>query len=118
MNGIIHKRRLHNARALRVRAQVKGDRTKPRLHVFRSLQHISAQLIDDDAGKTLVSASEKDLQKAKGTKTERAQKLGELFGKKAVAAGFSRVVFDRGPYLYHGRIAAFAEAARHAGLKF
>ncbi len=101
----------------RVRATVKGLGDRPRLSVFRSVKHISAQIIDDRSGKTLVAATEFEA-KAKGTKTERAMAVGKLIASKAKTAKLSKVVFDRGGYRYHGRIKALADAARAEGLLF
>ena len=107
-------------RHLRIRKKVSGTTERPRLAVFRSLEHIYAQVIDDTAGQTLVAAStlDKDLRDAAGKKSELAAKVGALIGERAKAAGIERVVFDRGGYQYHGRIKALAEAAREAGLDF
>ena len=106
----------------RLRHHLNGTATTPRLAVFRSNKHIYAQIIDDTVGKTLVSAStlQKDV-KAELEKTnnvDAAAYLGTVLGKKAVEAGITEVVFDRGGYVYHGRVQALAEAAREAGLKF
>ena len=111
-----NKKRLK--RHKRVRAKISGTSERPRLCVYRSLQNIYVQIIDDTCGKTLVSASsvEKDFGSG-GTKDE-AKKVGELAAKRALEKGISDVVFDRGGYLYHGRIEALAEGAREAGLKF
>ena len=98
-----------------------GTPQRPRLAVFRSLQHIYAQVIDDEAGHTLAAAStvEPDLRsQAEGTKTERARLIGRTVAERARAKGIETVVFDRGGFLYHGRVAALADAAREAGLKF
>ena len=101
----------------RVRKVVSGTATRPRLSVFRSNKEIYAQLVDDVAGKTLAfSTSLKD--KAKGNKMEAAASIGKQIAEKAKSAGISEVVFDRGGYLYHGRVKSLAEAAREAGLKF
>lgn len=106
------------ARKRRIRAKVRGSSARPRMSVFRSLANISIQLIDDDAGKTIVSASTKEL-KAKGKKNmDIAKKLGELVAKKAKDAKITTVVFDRNAYKYHGRIKALADAAREGGLQF
>lgn len=105
-------------RGLRSRAKIHGSSAVPRLSVFRSLKHFTAQLIDDDAHRTLLAVSEKELKDEKGTKTDRARKLGELLGQKAKAAGVKRVVYDRGTSRYHGRIAAFAEGVRAQGISF
>ena len=104
----------------RVRAKVSGTKEIPRLNVFRSAKHISVQIIDDVTGTTLVSASsmDKDLKITNGGNIEAAKKVGELIAKRAKKAKISKVVFDRGGYLYHGRIQELAEGAREAGLKF
>lgn len=106
----------------RVRSRISGTAERPRLNVFRSLNHIYAQLIDDERGVTLVSASTLDPEirdQLKGlTKTEQAKKVGELVAKRALAAGITQVVFDRGGYPYHGRVKALAESSRAAGLVF
>jgi large subunit ribosomal protein L18 len=105
----------------RVRGRVSGTPQRPRLAVFRSLSHIYAQVIDDEAGRTLAAAStlDPDLRgKAEGTKTERAKLVGKAIGERAKARGIEAVVFDRGGFLYHGRVAAVANGAREAGLKF
>ena len=112
------KRAQSKRRAFRTRAKISGTNTRPRLSVFRSLKHISAQLIDDTSGKTLAAASDLKL-KAKGkTGMDLATAVGDEVAKKAKAAGIETVVFDKGPYLFHGRIKALAEAARAGGLKF
>ncbi len=103
-------------RHARVRKRVHGTPLRPRLSVFRSLNHIYGQIIDDDAGSTLASAS--DLNGAAGSKTERASAVGAELARAAQAAGISAVVFDRGGYRYHGRVRALAEAARAGGLDF
>ncbi|MBP3227900.1 MAG: 50S ribosomal protein L18 [Bacteroidaceae bacterium] len=100
----------------RVRNKISGTAARPRLSVFRSNKQIYAQVIDDVAAKTLVSASSLKLEKL--PKTEQAGKVGELVAEKALAAGISEVVFDRNGYLYHGRVKAVAEGARKGGLKF
>jgi large subunit ribosomal protein L18 len=109
-------------RHTRVRAKVKGTTARPRLNVFRSLHHIYAQVIDDEAGRTLASVStiEADLrpQLAGKKKTEQAQAVGAAIAERARAMGVTQVVFDRGGYKYHGRVKALAEAARAAGLEF
>lgn len=105
----------------RIRKIVNGAPTCPRLSVFRSNAQIYAQLIDDENGKTLVAASslEKEILEHTGlTKTQRAQAVGKLIATKAVAAGISQVVFDRGGNLYHGRVKSLADSAREGGLKF
>lgn len=103
-------------RKRRIRSRVIGTPERPRLSVYRSLRGISAQVIDDTAGKTLVSASTKEA-KAKMT-VEGAKKVGELIAKKAKDAGIAAVVFDRNAYQYHGRVKALAEGAREGGLQF
>ncbi|GMK48546.1 MULTISPECIES: 50S ribosomal protein L18 [Paenibacillus] len=109
-------------RHLRVRKKINGTVARPRLSVFRSAKHIYAQLIDDVQGVTLASASTVDKELAEaignGGSVEAARKVGELIAKRAQAKGVSQIVFDRGGYLYHGRIQALAEAAREAGLEF
>ncbi|AST94059.1 MULTISPECIES: 50S ribosomal protein L18 [Sutcliffiella] len=107
-------------RHARVRSKLSGTATRPRLNVFRSNQHIYAQLIDDTNSVTIVSASsvDKELSLENGGNVEAAQKVGELVAKRAVEKGIKSVVFDRGGYLYHGRVKALADAAREAGLEF
>jgi len=110
-----------NARArrhLRLRKKVVGTAERPRLVVTRSTRHMVAQVVDDAAGRTLVSAStlETDLRALDGDKTAKARKVGELVAERAKAAGISSVVFDRGGNKYHGRVAAVAEGAREGGL--
>ncbi len=104
----------------RVRSKISGTADKPRLSVFRSNKGIYAQLIDDKSGKTLAAASylDKDLAGSTGPKLEQSTAVGKAIADKAKAAGIENVVFDRGGYLYHGRIKALAEAAREGGLKF
>jgi large subunit ribosomal protein L18 len=101
----------------RVRVHVMGTSQRPRLAVFRSLNHLYAQLIDDGASRTIASASTVEL-KAKGNGMAQAQEVGKAIAAKAKAAGLNSVVFDRGGFLYHGRIKALADAAREAGLEF
>ena len=108
-------------RSRRVRHSLKrAARGRARLSVFRSSKHIYAQVIDDNAGRTVASAStlDKDLELEKGTDTAAAQAVGKLVAERAVKAGIKDVVFDRGGYLYHGRVKALADAAREAGLNF
>lgn len=107
-------------RKRRIRARVSGTQGCPRLSVFRGLKTCSVQLIDDEKGFTLASATEKELSKdqIKKTKTERARILGGLIAKKAQEKGITGVVFDRGGNAYHGRVRAVAEAAREGGLQF
>ncbi|MDO5310552.1 MAG: 50S ribosomal protein L18 [Clostridia bacterium] len=108
------------ARHARVRKKVSGTAETPRLCVYRSLKNIYAQIIDDTAGKTLVSASSLDaeLKESYGGNKDAAKAVGALVAKRALDAGISEVVFDRGGYVYHGRVAELAEAAREGGLKF
>jgi large subunit ribosomal protein L18 len=110
-------------RHVRVRAKVAGSPQRPRLNVFRSSAHMYAQVIDDLAGHTLVAASDMDedvkkLTGEKATKTERAKAVGSVVADRAKAVGVTTVVFDRGGFLYHGRIKAVAEGAREGGLEF
>ena len=107
-------------RHVRVRKTVAGTQQRPRLAVYRSLTHIYAQVIDDGAGRTLAAASdvEKDLKGTNGNKTERAKAVGTAVAKKAMDAGVTQVVFDRGGNRFHGRVKALADAAREAGLQF
>jgi large subunit ribosomal protein L18 len=109
-------------RTFRVRKRTRGTTERPRLCVTRSHKHISAQIIDDLEGKTLVSASSRDKQIASklkyGGNAAAAQTVGKALAEKATKAGITAVCFDRGPYKYHGRVAALANAAREGGLKF
>jgi large subunit ribosomal protein L18 len=107
-------------RHLRVRKKVAGTAERPRLVVFRSLKHISAQLVDDDRGVTLVGVTDQSegIQVDGGGKVARGKAAGKLLAEKAKAAGISRVVFDRNGYRYHGRVQAVADGAREAGLEF
>ena len=109
---------LRRAVHTRIRKKVRGSAERPRLAIFRSLNHIYAQVIDDEAGKTLISASttEKDLRGTTGGNLEAAQRVGKAVAERAIAAGISNVVFDRGGYVYHGRVKALFEATREAGL--
>ena len=102
----------------RIRRKVNGTGERPRLAIFRSLNHIYAQVIDDERGRTMAAASslEKDLRGNTGGNIEAAQRIGKSIAERALAAGVTNVVFDRGGYVYHGRIKALAEAARAAGL--
>jgi large subunit ribosomal protein L18 len=116
-----HKQVARARRHHRVRRKVTGTAERPRLAVFRSNKHITAQVIDDRSRRTLAAASsvERDLRQAGDTANKAgASKVGRLVAERARAAGINRVVFDRGGYLYHGRIAAVADAAREAGLEF
>jgi large subunit ribosomal protein L18 len=111
-------REARNRRHRRVRAKVAGTAERPRLAVFRSNTGISAQLIDDQAGQTLAAASWHGLKSFKGSKTDQAKEVGKLLAANAKAAGVKGCVFDRGGYLYHGRVKALAEGAREGGLTF
>jgi large subunit ribosomal protein L18 len=104
----------------RIRLTMAGTAGRPRLAVFRSLNHIYAQVIDDASGRTLAAAStvEKDLRGSKSTKSEEAAVIGRLIAERSKAAGIERVVFDRAGFRYHGRIKSLADAAREAGLEF
>ncbi|EST89223.1 50S ribosomal protein L18 [Vagococcus lutrae] len=112
------KNKVRQKRHGRVRKNISGTAECPRLNVFRSNKNIYAQLIDDVAGVTLASASTLDKEISGGNKTEQASAVGALVAKRAVDKGVKEVVFDRGGYLYHGRVAALAEAARENGLEF
>ena len=109
---------VRNAVHRRIRRKVQGSTKRPRLAIYRSLNHIYAQVIDDEQGRTLASASttEKDLKGATGGNIEAAERVGRTIAERAQAAGISQVVFDRGGYLYHGRVKALTDAARAAGL--
>jgi large subunit ribosomal protein L18 len=104
----------------RIRKVVSGTTERPRLSVFRSNKEIYAQIVDDVTGKTIAAASsrDKDISKEKGTKTEIAKLVGKSVADKAIKAGVETISFDRGGYLYHGRVKSLAEGAREAGLKF
>ena len=122
MLHIESKNKLRKARHLRARKKVNGTTERPRLNVYRSLQHVYAQIINDETGTTLASAStlDKDVS-AKieyGGNIEAAKAVGEAIAKRALAKGITQVVFDRGGYIYHGRVAALAAAARETGLEF
>ena len=119
--GVSRVRRTGRARRhLRVRKRVTGTAGRPRLVVNRSTRHIFAQVVDDNLGQTLVSASTMDasIRGGSGDKTAQATEIGKLLAERAKAAGIGKVVFDRGGNRYHGRIAALADAAREAGLDF
>ena len=111
-------RKARERRHQRVRGKVGGTAERPRLAVFRSNRGIEAQLIDDLEGKTLAAASWLNLKSFKGSKTEQAAEVGKLLAQNAKKANVETVVFDRGGYLYHGRVKALADAAREGGLKF
>lgn len=116
----MEKKKRHLKRKRRVRAKVFGTSECPRLTVFRSSQHIYAQIVDDNEGKTLLSYSDKNLveSKTKKSKIDTAFLVGEGIAKKGVAKKISKVVFDRAGYRYHGRVKALSEGARKGGLKF
>jgi large subunit ribosomal protein L18 len=116
----LDKNATRRKRHARVRAKLSGTAARPRLNVFRSNKHIYAQLIDDVNGVTIASAStiEKDFGLESTNNLEAAQKVGELVAKRAVEKGISSIVFDRGGYLYHGRVKALADTARENGLEF
>jgi len=116
----ITKTERRNRIRMRIRKRLAGSAALPRLSVFRSNKEIYVQLIDDVSGKTIATASSREKEIAAKTmnKTDRAKLVGEAIAKKATTAGVSQVVFDRGGYLYHGRVKALADAAREAGLKF
>jgi large subunit ribosomal protein L18 len=113
-----HRRRVH----ARVRTRIVGTPERPRLCVYRSLEHIYAQIIDDRDGRTVVSASSVDKETKKNLKgggnVASAKAVGKIIAERAKAAGVAKVVFDRGGYKYHGRVKALADAAREAGLQF
>jgi large subunit ribosomal protein L18 len=111
-------RQARERRHRRVRGKLFGNAERPRLVVFRSNRGIEAQLVDDLEGKTLAAASWLQLKSFKGSKTEQAAEVGKLLARNAKKAGVETVVFDRGGYLYHGRVKALADAAREGGLRF
>ena len=108
------RKRIHS----RIRAKLSGTTERPRLNVYRSLNHIYAQVIDDQKGETIVSASSLASKLKTGGNVASAKEIGKEIAERAVAKGIKKVVFDRGGYLYHGRIKALADAAREAGLEF
>lgn len=112
------KNQVRQRRHARVRRKISGTSTCPRLNVFRSNSHIHCQIIDDTTGTTLVSCSSVELKLANGSNVEAATTVGTELAKRALAKDIENVVFDRGGYLYHGRVKAVADAARAAGLKF
>ncbi|HHU75448.1 MAG TPA: 50S ribosomal protein L18 [Firmicutes bacterium] len=122
MARVEEKRLARKRRHVRVRKKIQGTAERPRLSVYRSLRHIYAQIIDDLEGHTMVSASTKDPSLRKELQEtmnkEAAKRTGELLARKALEKGIDTVVFDRGGYLYHGRVKALAEGAREQGLKF
>ena len=108
------RKRIH----ARIREKLAGTAERPRLNVYRSLNHIYAQVIDDEKGETLASASTMQMKAKTGGNVAAAKEVGKAVAEKAVAKGVKQVVFDRGGYLYHGRVKALADAARAAGLEF
>ena len=120
MIGIINKDEVRRRIHTRIRKKVSGDAQRPRLAVFRSLKHVYAQIIDDRTGLTLASASsnEKSASGPSGGNVAGAKHIGQLVAHRAIEKGIKKVVFDRGGFLYHGRIKALADAAREAGLEF
>ncbi len=116
--SMLSVREARERRHRRVRGKIFGSAERPRLVVFRSNRGIEAQLVDDLEGKTLAAASWLNLKSFKGSKTEQAAEVGKLLAQNAKQAGVETVVFDRGGYLYHGRVKALADAAREGGLKF
>ena len=113
MGQMTKRKRIH----MRIRKKVKGTSERPRLNVFRSNNHIYCQLIDDRKGVTLAGASSKEVS-SEGTKKEIAKRVGEMIAERALALSISTSVFDRGGYLYHGRVKALADGARSKGLQF
>lgn len=113
-NKTARRKRIHN----RIRKKMEGTPNRPRLSVYRSNKQIYCQLIDDSTSQTLASASSTDEAVGAGNKSERAMQVGELIAARAQALNISEVVFDRGGYLFHGRVKALAEGARNKGLKF
>jgi large subunit ribosomal protein L18 len=118
MNSLLHKLQNQWQRKHRVRATVSGTPERPRLCVYISNRHITAQVFDDTTGKTLAYVTTVSSKAAKGSMSERAAWVGTEIAKKATAAKVKAVVFDRGGHIYHGRVAALADAARNAGLEF
>lgn len=114
---MLEKKSKRIIRHKRVRAKILGSESKPRLCVFRSSQHIYAQLIDDATGKTILAVNDIEV-KGKDKKSDSAKKIGKMIAEKAAEKKISEVVFDRGGYKYHGRVKALAEGAREGGLKF
>ena len=118
MNNLAHKLQNRILRKGRVRARISGTGTRPRLSVFVSNKHITAQLVDDESQKTLAYVSTVGSKAAKGSMSERAAWVGEEIAKKAKSAKVKAIVFDRGAHAYHGRVKALADAARKNGLEF
>jgi large subunit ribosomal protein L18 len=120
MTALASRSAARHKRHTRLRLRVSGSTARPRLAIFRSLNHIYAQVIDDTTGRTLAAASslEPDMRSAKGSKSSDATAVGRLVAERARAAGIGQVVFDRAGFRYHGRVKSLAEAAREAGLEF
>jgi large subunit ribosomal protein L18 len=120
MTTIASRGAARHKRHERIRLRLEGSAGRPRLAVFRSLNHIYAQVIDDESGKTLAAAStiEKELKSSRSSKSDEAKVVGRLVAERAKTAGVQSVVFDRAGYRYHGRVKSLAEAAREAGLEF
>ena len=120
MNKLKRHQATRLRRKLRVRRRTRGSAERPRLHVFRSCKHISAQVIDDKAGSTVAAAStlDGDYKGKSGANVEAAADVGKRIAERATKAGVKRVVFDRGAFLFHGRVKALADAAREGGLEF
>jgi large subunit ribosomal protein L18 len=112
------RNKMRKIRHERIRKEIFGTKDRPRLNVYRSNKNIFAQLIDDENQNTLVSASSIEIKDAKSNNIEIATKVGELIGEKAKQLNITKVIFDRGGYLYHGRVKALADAARSKGLEF
>ena len=119
MNKKMFNRKVQRKKAHRkIRMKIMGTKERPRFCVFRSNQHIYAQLVDDEKGKVLTSVSDLNLKTKKNKKTNKAKEVGKLIAQQALAEKIDSVVFDRGGFLFHGRIKAVAEGAREGGLKF
>ena len=118
MNANKAKTLRRTRRRMGMRKRIRGTPDRPRLSIFKSLNHIYAQVIDDLAGKTLAAASSADLKDAKTGNAEAAKQVGKLIAERAKGAGIGQVVFDRGGFKYHGRVKALADAAREGGLQF
>lgn len=116
--GLKSRQEVRRAVHSRIRKKVRGTASRPRLAIFRSLNHIYAQVIDDEKGVTLCSASTVEKAVGKGGNIESAKVIGRLIAERAKERGIAAVVFDRGGYIYHGRVRSLAEAAREAGLQF
>ncbi|AEA34317.1 50S ribosomal protein L18 [Hippea maritima] len=117
----VDRKKERQRRKVRIKYKIRGTAERPRLCVYKSLKHIYAQIIDDESGRTIVSASTLDLDlrdKVKGSNITSAKVVGEAIAKKALEKGIEKVVFDRNGYIYHGKVKALADSARAAGLKF